>query len=201
MCVWWTRSVLLSHSAEHNSVQSQCHLRPVSWRCNSDWWWCGFDFVCYDAGSELITYEHSSVRGHHLACCHLSALSLSPQSVKRHWGIGNHSGTWWPWQTVSSDPSINIDVISGSWYEAGGAVQISILLHVARVIHPCSTTTAVFVNGPNFLLLTFSGLQEKNCFIYTIYLALQQFRTLYMGKCETWWQHKYSRCAFSNFFL
>lgn len=57
-----------------------CALTQVGWSS---------EVVCYDADSpgKLVTppswLPHPSARGHHLACCHLSALSLPMQSVKK----------------------------------------------------------------------------------------------------------------------
>lgn len=93
---------------------SQSKVKPVKcclltsrgqlWHCLL---WCG-----QQAGSPLSWLPHPSAQGHHLACCHMPALSLSLQSVKKQWRIENHPGDRCPPQTMSSDPIINIDVIT-----------------------------------------------------------------------------------------
>ena len=96
---------------------------------------------------------------------HARAL-IGSRSVKKEHKSGSHPGAGCPPQTMSSDPAINIDVIT--CHEVGGAILKSLLPHGLRFTRPGRPLFAyIFFGGGGTLLISccwLSSACERGCF-------------------------------------
>ena len=115
--------------------------------------WRACDIVCCDPDSrgKLVTPRHGChIRQGsvvNLACCHVSALPLPAQSVKKEWRIGMDPGARCAPQTISSDPSVSTDVITGHMRSLAQSRNPSRVMF--QFIHALSPAFVIFVDCLN----------------------------------------------------